>query len=309
MKPYLLTISLNPSLDIAWRIAHLQKNDVSITRQSVWVAGGKANNVARVASRLGIPVIASGIVAGPTGHQIIERLQTENIVTKFLEIEGNTRACLVVHSDEDGSITELREPGPHMNETTLEQFLKHLKPLLTGAQMVVVSGSLAPGLPKDSYYQILKAIKNTPILLDTSGEALAEGLKAHPEWIKPNYQEAQELLQHTTSDPRSTIAELRKRGARGVLLSLGPEGLIASASESETFHLSSPGVRIINPVGSGDALVGGFVTALWRGLSFSEASRYAVSAGAANVQNLGIADAPPEDIQALLSRVRIKTLH
>src|SRR5690348_17998628 len=62
----------------------------------------------------------------------------------------------------------------------------------------VLSGSLPPQVPTTIYATIITHLRRhkKPIILDTSGEALREGIRAGPTVVKPNIEERSE--EHTS---------------------------------------------------------------------------------------------------------------
>ena len=61
--------------------------------------------------------------------------------------------------------------------------------------LVIMSGSVAKGIPADIYGQLVETGKEAGLrcILDTSGEALLHGIKAVPFMIKPNQKELEYL--------------------------------------------------------------------------------------------------------------------
>jgi hypothetical protein len=104
--------------------------------------------------------------------------------------------------------------------------------LLPGTVMVVASGSLPPGAPPDFYASVARMLaqRGVPLVLDTSGPALAAALQAGVHLIKPSLRELQELTGEPLADTSQRLAACRRlieRGAtRLVALSLGPEGAL-----------------------------------------------------------------------------------
>ena len=67
--------------------------------------------------------------------------------------------------------------------------------LLRDAEAVVISGSLPRGMEADVYVRMIQEAKraSVPVLLDTSGPALQECVRAAPVLIKPNQDEIRQL--------------------------------------------------------------------------------------------------------------------
>ena len=85
------------------------------------------------------------------------------------------------------------------------------------------------------------------------------------------------------------------------VVSLGAQGAVVCWEGRTLF--ASVAVEAVNPVGSGDCLVGGMAVALARGASAEEALRLGVACGAANALTAETGVVRREDMEALLSRV------
>jgi sugar/nucleoside kinase (ribokinase family) len=93
----------------------------------------------------------------------------------------------------------------------------------------------------------------------------------------------------TGSDyPRMAKDVFRDKGAKDVVVKLGPRGCIVFAG-AEEYEVPGFKVTAVDTTGAGDCFVGGFLAALHRGLSYVEAARVANAVGAMNVEKLGAA--------------------
>ncbi|MEI4884402.1 PfkB family carbohydrate kinase, partial [Klebsiella pneumoniae] len=64
-----------------------------------------------------------------------------------------------------------------------------------GKTTAILAGSLPPGVP-DNYYATLIGLGHEygcRVIVDTSGEPLRQALKAYPDFVKPNREEAEWL--------------------------------------------------------------------------------------------------------------------
>jgi tagatose 6-phosphate kinase len=158
----ILTVTLNPALDITYRVpsVHLgETHRVTTVRQR---AGGKGVNVARVLAELGEEVLATGLAGSPVRRTVV--------VTDGVEATG------------------FWEPGPRVTSEEWAAFQTHYAALVGRAAVVVLSGSVPPGVPVDAYADLIRAAQllNVPSILDTSGPApaaaLARGVRAGTAW-------------------------------------------------------------------------------------------------------------------------------
>lgn len=128
-KP-ILTLTLNPSVDISYPLTHLELGTVNRVSNTQKTAGGKGLNVARVIAQLGQKVAGSGFLGGDLGNFIAKKLSGDNIENWFMQISGETRNCIAILHD-DGKQTEILESGLKLRRRKQMISLITLKNILT----------------------------------------------------------------------------------------------------------------------------------------------------------------------------------
>src|SRR5690625_1318603 len=109
-RKMILTLTLNPAVDISYKLDQLSMDTVNRVEDVSKTAGGKGLNVARVLTQLGEEVAASGFLGGRLGNCIRSQIDLLGINDFFIEISGETRNCIaVIH---EGKQTEILESGP-----------------------------------------------------------------------------------------------------------------------------------------------------------------------------------------------------
>ncbi len=311
-----LTITLNAAIDTSLWLEHCERGGLNRVKRKVMVAGGKGNNVAKVLHSFGHTVTASGFIAGMNGVFIEQELQAvHGMSTAFMRVPGESRACLTLLEEVGGSITELLEPGVEIAGVDGQRFVDDVRGIAAQADTVVLSGSLAPGLPPDYYAQLLTALRQLPVqlVLDTSGEPLRRGLSGQPHIIKPNVHEMADLMRRDAAlDDMVKFAQHELIGTvlradACILLSLGALG--AALVDANTVLVAEPpAVTVVNPVGAGDALLAGFIDARSRHWDDNASLQWAVATGtAATLQEIaGVVGM--SDIEMLRKRVQVRTL-
>ncbi|MBB6694566.1 1-phosphofructokinase family hexose kinase [Cohnella xylanilytica] len=304
--------ALNPAIDKRLHVERLRLGEVHRVTRLEATAGGKGLNVARVARSLGAPVLAAGFAGGTNGDWLRGRLEAAGIGQRWIAIEGETRICLNLIDDADGTSTEVLEPGPEITASEAEAFADAWRELCETGRWMTLSGSLPRGLSDDYYARLIGMARErgAHVVLDTSGNALKLGVQAGPHAVKPN---EDEFRQWTGADPRDEravrlfAAELGRFGVRTLIVSLGRDGCIAATPEGELWRAIPPAIQAANAVGSGDSFVAGWTVARSRGLAVPDALRLATAAGAANAMSPGTGAVDPVDAAELAGRVRIST--
>ncbi|WP_067489182.1 1-phosphofructokinase family hexose kinase [Actinomadura hibisca] len=246
----ILTVTLNAALDVTYETDAViwgGSNRVAAVRER---AGGKGVNVARVAAALGAPVLATGLLGGDTGAQIRADLDRTGTPHDFSAVQDASRRTLAAVATSTNEVTVFNEPGPQVTATEWATFRAHYRALLPSATIVVLSGSLPPGVPPDAYAE-LAAAATVPVILDADGDALTRGVAGRPALIKPNADELTRATGHT--DPIIGARALLTAGAEAALVSLGPAGMLAVTPDGA--WRAAPPPLSGNPTGAGDAAV------------------------------------------------------
>ncbi|MBI2263909.1 MAG: 1-phosphofructokinase family hexose kinase [Armatimonadetes bacterium] len=305
----ILTVTLNAAIDKTLRVDRFSVNGRFHPAEVVTVPGGKGINVARVLSRLGAPVLATGFVGGHNGEFICDHLDREGIPQNFVKIREESRLCFAVADPVFGNHTEVDELGPSVSADELDLLMAHYENLLDKVSLVILSGSLPRGIPVSIYREMAKVAsqKGKTIFLDAAGEALSEGLKAAPKVVKPNREEMEDYLGRAIGDPAELLEPIHRwheMGVETVIVSLGREGAIAS-NHAGCWRLRPPPIRILSPVGSGDAMLAAYAYGTLSGNEFLECAKLSVGAGAANAAHYGAGFVLPEEVFDLSGRVEI----
>ncbi|MBW6411301.1 1-phosphofructokinase family hexose kinase [Clostridium weizhouense] len=281
----ILVINLNASIDKRYEIEDIKKGQVIRARYVENTPGGKGLHVANVATILNEDCIVTGLLGGKSGEFIEEKLKDYGIKNDFTKINGDTRECLAFITD-DLVQTEILEPGPEVTKREQEHFLNKYNELLEKANVIVASGSLPRNVPKNFYRTLIECanIKGKKFLLDASGKALKEGIEGKPYFIKPNKYEIEALTGREIlceEDAIREIKNLQNRGIKFIALSLGEKGSIIGFEE-KFYKVTIPKVNVVNPVGSGDAYVGGIAVAIQREYDIINILKLASACGTSN---------------------------
>lgn len=307
----ILTITMNPSVDISYRLNTLHMDDVNRCNDYQKTAGGKGLNVTRVIQQMDQPVIATGLIGGPLGIFIQEELDKQGISHKFSHIKGSTRNCIAILHDE-GKQTEILESGPSVSEVEQADFLTLYSDLIKKSEVVTMSGSLPQGVSNTFYADLLKLTAGeTKVILDSSGESLKQALlgKSKPYAIKPNETEIAQLLNVSAEDmERIPVVELLEdplfEGVPLIVVSKGADGALVKYHD-ELFVVSIPKVKAINPVGSGDSTVAGLAIGLLQDKSIEDVIKTGMTLGVLNAMQEQTGFVNPAHFDELFSKINV----
>ena len=298
------TLTCNPALDCSVRLGALQQGTINFVDGCDLTPGGKGVNVSRVLTAMGEVNVALGFVAGGNGSMLESALQKMGLTTAFTHLdEGQTRINVKLYGDTE---TELNAPGPYVPVEALERLERQLHGAVKPGDVVCLCGSLAPGLPVDTYGRLVRLLRQlgvTETVVDTTGGALLESLKERPWLIKPNREELAALVGRdlpTLSDVVDAAAEMMERGARNVLVSMGPDGAVLCTADGRWYQ-PAPDGKVIGTVGAGDSTVAGFMRGYIDSDDWVEALRVGVACGSATAFAEGLANL--NEIRAVLARL------
>src|SRR5699024_3714960 len=139
----ILTITANPSVDISYQLDEFIIDDVNRVDTVHKDAGGKGVHVGYVLNQLEHKVVNSGFVGGKIGEFISQSLETQGLISRFVEVDGETRNCIAILHQ--GKQTEILEKGPEVSKEKEEEFLNKLDEISKDCKVINVSGSLPKG--------------------------------------------------------------------------------------------------------------------------------------------------------------------
>jgi tagatose 6-phosphate kinase len=278
----ILVVCLNPALDITHHVPVVDWAGVNRPRAVEVRPGGKGVNVARTLLALGEEVLVTGLAGGANGQALTAGLADLGIPAHLTPIAGETRRTFAVADEARATVALFNEPGPDVLAAEFSEFLFAYKGLLDGCAAVVLSGSLPPGLPADTYATLIRtagAIRprlsrepehtshpspqdhegnssNTgnsgfagvPVILDASGEALRLGVAAGPAIVKPNLAELEDLA----GQPLGLAGDGTRRpsvaSAAAELRSAGAEAVVVSLGPAGLYaDTAAGGWRVVPP--------------------------------------------------------------
>jgi 1-phosphofructokinase family hexose kinase len=301
----ILTTTLNLAWDVTYRVRRLKPGAANTVELIGAHAGGKGVNVSRILNQLGVPTVAMGFIGGATGRLVVDEMNDAGVNHRLIPIQAETRRCMAVISEEGGDVTEINEQGPEVPRDAWDEFVETFREVIgeEEARVAVLCGSLPPVVPADAYATLCAVAHdaNIPVILDSSGAALKEGLTGRPDIVKPNKEELLETVGEDRAPPSDDVGQqfdeaewipilevVRSAGAGAVVATFGSDGLLAVADEGAWFARPLE-VRGGNPVGAGDAVAAALAKGLLEETTWPDRLREAaaLSAAAAGADTAG----------------------
>ncbi|WP_165212979.1 1-phosphofructokinase [Streptococcus tangpeifui] len=252
------TVTLNPSIDYIVRLDRVVLGSVNRVDSDDKFSGGKGINVSRILQRLGVPNTATGFLGGFTGKFVEDGLKTENIPTKFVQVDQDTRINVKIKANDE---TEINGAGPEISPEQLAD-LEAILAGLSDDDTVVFAGSAPSNLGNQVYNRLLPVAKEAgaQVVCDFEGQTLLDSLNYQPLLVKPNNHELEAIFDVQLSglaDVEKYAREILAKGAQNVIISMAGEGALLVTPEAAYFAKPIKG-QVKNSVGAGDSMVAGF---------------------------------------------------
>lgn len=298
------TCTITPSVDYTTYLPAFTPGKLNRSSEVFYYPGGKGINVSRVLKRLGADNVALAFTGGFTGHYIEAFLKNEGVAVDFIETDSITRINVKVKAAEE---TELNGPGPDLTAEQLEQLLAKVQKMSPG-DWFVLAGSLPDSIPLAYFTELANSCQRQDVrfVLDSSGAALKELIKAKPFLIKPNEQELGELFDVEITSKQDALYYAKKivdAGVQHVIVSFGGDGAMLVTQDGAVFA-EAPKGQVVNTVGSGDSLVSGFIASYSKDAHAVSAFQYGIASGSATAFQSDLCT--KEQVEALLSQVIVQ---
>jgi len=306
MPPRIVTLTLNPTVDVACDASGVQTVHKVRTFSETYDPGGGGVNVARVLHELGADVTAVVSCGGVSGQLLEELLAEADIPCRVVHIADRTRICMTVHDLAVEQEYRFVPEGPLLSDAEWHAALAAAEE--SDPDWLIASGSLPRGVPEDFYARLARAAaaKGQQVVLDTSGPALRAALGSGLALIKPSLGEFEMLIGRTLREPAAQEAAaldlVRTGAAEQVAVTLGRDGALLATAEG-VWRQPPIEVPVRGAVGAGDSFLAAMVQALARGDRPAEALAWGSAAGAAAVTSTGTAHPSRGQIEALFRRL------
>ncbi|RSS76757.1 1-phosphofructokinase family hexose kinase [Streptomyces sp. WAC06614] len=310
--PSVLTLTMNPTIDLCWEVDHLELIGKNRARVRSVAAGGGGIHVARHLMRFGVPATAVHTAGGELGRRLDRLLDEEGIDHVAVGIDDDTREALVLVEAESRRSHHIVPPGPRMHDREGQRCLEALQRAGGSHPYVVASGSLPDGLPDDFYRGVARRVEEagSRLILDTSGPALREALGEGVFLLRCNRTEAESLTGRTVrtfDDARALNEHLVTTGAAEIAVTtLGALGALCSTRHGHT-ELHAPPLpgEPLSDAGAGDSMVAALTTELVAGADPVSACALGVATAAAAMLTPSTESFDLDVARALRSKVRI----
>ncbi|HZR38593.1 MAG TPA: 1-phosphofructokinase [Ktedonobacteraceae bacterium] len=305
------TVTLNPAIDQTVRVDHFRPNAVNYAQTMHFDAGGKGINVASFLADAGFFPTVTGFLGQDNADIFEQFFASKNLNDQFVRIPGRTRIGVKIVDEVNQQTTDINMPGLTPPVEAIDTLYRTIERLVDICDWFVLSGTLPPGVPSDAYARLINQLKGygKQVVLDTSRDALREGIRACPTIVKPNIDELQQLTGQSLTDDRAieqAARQLVESGIHLVVVSMGEQGAMF-VDQTSTLLGVPPSVLVKSTVGAGDAMVAGLIAGLIRGSSLADCARLATAFSLGAITRLGSQLPDLQSLHAYAEQVSIHT--
>ncbi|EGR4477020.1 1-phosphofructokinase [Vibrio cholerae] len=312
MTKKVVTITLNPALDLTGSVNQLNVGSVSLVGQSSLHAAGKGVNVAKVLSELGAQVTVTGFLGRDNQELFCQLFEQLGVQDAFIRIAGATRINVKL-VEQSGAVSDINFPGIQVTEADIEAFEATLQRLAQDHDYFVLAGSLPQGISPQRCAGWIAQLRsmNKKVLFDSSRDALLAGLDAKPWLIKPNDEELSQWCGReltTLTDCQQAAAELAQKQIENIVISMGAEGVMW-LHENQWLHAKPPKMQVVSTVGAGDTLVAGLCWGHMQRMEKESLLRFAAALSALAVTQVGVGLGDREQLNTLQQQIQVSALY
>jgi len=309
MTKKVVTITLNPALDLTGSLNSLNVGTVSLVNEGSLHAAGKGVNVAKVLSELGAEVTVTGFLGRDNQEMFCQLFEEMGAKDEFIRINGSTRINVKL-VETNGEVSDINFPGVSVSEADIAAFEETLTRLAVDHDYFVLAGSLPKGISPSlcaSWIEKLHSL-GKKVLFDSSRDALTAGLDAHPWLIKPNDEELSQFVGRELATPqecREAAAELAEKGIENIVVSMGANGTMW-LNQGQWLHAKPPRMNVVSTVGAGDTLVAGLCWGHMQNMDKESLITFATALSALAVTQVGVGVTSESEITTLQKQVQLQ---
>ncbi|MFV0576828.1 MAG: 1-phosphofructokinase [Vibrio sp.] len=307
-----VTITLNPALDLTGHLSdQLNVGSVSLVSNSSLHPAGKGVNVAKVLSDLGANVTVTGFLGRDNQEPFCQLFEQINADDRFVRVAGATRINVKLVDINQG-VSDINFPGVEVTQEAIQEFEKTLDELAQDHDFFVMAGSLPRGISPELCAQWIEQLhqKGKKVIFDSSRDALAAGLDAHPWLIKPNDEELSELLNQELSsieEFKNGAQSLESKGIANIVISMGAKGVMW-LNQGQWIQSQPPKMQVVSTVGAGDTLVAGLTWGHVNQWDKPEILNFATALSALAVTQVGVGVPNLDQVKELQQQVQVTSL-
>lgn len=283
-------VNMNPSIDELIQVEGGNPGQVWTELETAQFASGKGMNCAVALDQLGVP---SRVVCfcGEDRADAFRQASDSRLRVEFVLLKERTRKNLTIVNSDGGLVGHVRRKGFSASNESLLELLRLVLSKAKPGDQCLITGGAPGGVNREALAAFIVSIRDAgcEVAIDTDLNVVKGGALDGVFLIKPNIVELQAICEQELSDCSGVVeAASRELGAitRYAVVSMGEKGavLIDNASGERLFGSLPPAdASRVNPVGCGDAMAAGLLSARSEKLSDEAMLARGLACGYANL--------------------------
>lgn len=255
-------------------------------------SGGKGANQAVAAAKLGGDVKFLGVIGNDTyGEKLLADLRKSGVFFEGITADGvpTGTACITVVNGDNFIVL-----NPGANDLLTPEIIEEKAELIRKSDYVIMQLEI----PVDSVLRaavIAKDAGTSVVLNPAPVKELPDEIYRLTDIMIPNEYEAMLLTGISTDNEqgcRAAVEDLRKKGVKTVIITLGDRGCVYNDGDRIIFHPAGK-ADVVDTTSAGDSLIGALCCKLAFGNSLPESIDYATKVAAVTVSRRGASESIP----------------
>ena len=255
-------------------------------------SGGKGANQAVAAAKLGGEVKFLGVIGNDTyGEKLLADLRKSGIAFEGITTDGISTgtACITVVNGDNFIVL-----NPGANDLLTPEIIEEKAELIRKSDYVIMQLEI----PVDSVLRaavIAKDAGTSVVLNPAPVKELPDEIYRLTDIMIPNEYEAMLLTGISTDNEqgcRDAVEDLRKKGVKTVIITLGGRGCVYNDGDRIIFHPAGK-ADVVDTTSAGDSFIGALCCKLASGNSLTESIDYATKVASVTVSRRGASESIP----------------
>ena len=255
-------------------------------------SGGKGANQAVAAAKLGGDVKFLGVIGNDTyGEKLLADLRKSGVFFEGITADGvpTGTACITVVNGDNFIVL-----NPGANDLLTPEIIEEKAELIRKSDYVIMQLEI----PVDSVLRaavIAKDAGTSVVLNPAPVKELPDEIYRLIDIMIPNEYEAMLLTGISTDNEqgcRAAVEDLRKKGVKTVIITLGDRGCVYNDGDRIIFHPAGK-ADVVDTTSAGDSFIGALCCKLASGNSLPESIDYATKVAAVTVSRRGASESIP----------------